>query len=77
MIFLNRGIFKPILVLFSFVFLPIVACCLVLTVKSFRLELLVVTVLLFLVYCVSIYVGYRLSMSSGNIWKFEKTAPYT
>lgn len=66
MIYLSEGAFKPALIFISLIFLPMSVGCLVLTFVDFRVELLIVSLLMILSYSLIVF----------GIYKFSKTKKY-
>lgn len=63
MIYLNTGFFKPFCIFISIVCLPISIACLVLTIVDFRLEMLIVTLIFWLIYFLILWGAHKLSIS--------------
>ena len=66
MIYLNTGFFKPAIILFSIIFLPMIIGCCVLTFFDFRLELLIISLIMVLGYMLFVF----------GIYKYSKTEKY-
>ena len=63
MIYLNSGFFKPALIIFSVVLLPITIGCWWLTLASFEIERFIVSLIMLLSYVAVIILTYRYSKS--------------
>ena len=61
MIYLNQALFRPMCILLSIVFLPISIACWVITFLDFRIEVLIVSVCVFLFYIATLFVTYNYS----------------
>ena len=72
MIYLKFGLFRSLSILFSVIVLPITIGCIILTVVDFRVELLVVSLLLFFGYFGAIFAAYKLSQSKNYYLTAEK-----
>ena len=67
MIYLNEGFFKPMFIFVSMLLLPISTACWILTFYDFRIELLIVTLIISLIYFISVV----------GIYIYSKTKKYT
>ena len=63
MIYLNKGCFKPMLILMSVILLPISIACLFLTIYDFQVKLFVISLVMFFVYFCVILGLYKHSKS--------------
>ena len=61
MIYLNKALFQPMFILLSIVFLPISIACFAITFLNFRIEVLIVSVSVFLFYIAILFVTYKCS----------------
>ena len=66
MIYLNEGFFKPMFIFVSMLLLPISTACWILTFYDFRIELLIVTLIISLIYFISV----------AGIYIYSKTKKY-
>lgn len=66
MIYLNTGLFKPILMIFSVLLLPLSFSCCILTFTDFRIELFFISLIMILLYFVIIIGGYKHSKTKKN-----------
>ena len=63
MIYLNSGFFTPFCIFISIAFLPISSACLVLTIFDFRMEMLIVTLIFWLIYFLILWGAHKFSVS--------------